>query len=139
MIRKPGLARPDGMTLIELLIVVAVMGILLAIVVPNYRSHMLRVHRSEAIRMLLLASMCQQRVFAVDGKYDTNRCLPSTGYQAYQLSYDPAASRGGTYRVLASPKASQQADPCGRLSLDQNGTRGVSATGVDAIKCWNGR
>jgi type IV pilus assembly protein PilE len=46
------------MTLVELIIVVAVMGILLATAVPSYQTYMLRVHRTEAIRMLLQVAMC---------------------------------------------------------------------------------
>ena len=128
-----------GMTLIELVIVMAVMGILLALAVPSYQSYMLRVHRTEAIRMLLQASMCQQRIYAGHGNYDTNQCHPGSEYQRYQVTYQPPDTQGRTYIAMATPKGAQLADPCGSLSLDQNGARSISGVGSSIMKCWNGR
>jgi len=127
------------MTLIELIIVVAVMGILLALAVPSYRSYVLRVHRTEAIRVLLQASMCQERVIASRGNYDTSRCRPVSDQQRYLLSYDSPDTQGRTYIAMATPTGAQLADPCGSLLLDQNGVRQISGTDMSVIKCWNGR
>ena len=131
--------RCHGMTLIELVIVVAVMGILLTTAVPSYRGYMLRVHRTEAIGMLLQASMCQQRVYNTHGNYDTSQCLANTEHQRYHLTYDPPGTQGATYLAVATPKDAQDSDQCGSLSLDQNGVRGISAQNANVAKCWNGR
>lgn len=128
-----------GVTLIELVIVVAVIGILLSTAVPSYQGYILRVHRSEAIRLLLQASMCQQRVWATQGHYDTSRCLPATGPQRYQLSYDPPGTQGASFLVMATPQGAQRVDACGSLTMDQNGNRGISATETGVVKCWHGR
>ena len=128
-----------GMTLIELTIVVAVMGILLATAVPSYRGYMLRVHRTEAIRMLLQASMCQERINASRGSYDTNLCQPLSEHQRYQLGYGSPGTQGQTFVAVAIPQGAQLADPCGSLSLDQNGARGITAMNISLMKCWNGR
>lgn len=134
-----GLCRARGMTLIELLIVVAVMGILLATAIPSYRSYTLRVHRTEAIRMLLQASMCQEKLIASRGNYDTNLCRPVSDQKRYQLSYNTPNSQGLSYLAMATPLGAQIADPCGSLILDQSGVRSISASNISSVKCWSGR
>lgn len=139
LMSRPKTFQFDGMTLIELVIVVAVMGILLTTAVPGYQGHMLRVHRTEAIRMLLQASMCQERIYAAQGNYDTGQCHPNSEYQRYRVTYEPADTSGRTYIAVATPKGAQLSDHCGSLSLDQNGARGISAVDSNVVKCWNGR
>lgn len=129
----------SGMTLIELLIVVTVMGILLALAIPAYSHHMLRVHRTEAIRMLLQASMCQERIYAGESRYDTSKCQPASEHQRYQISYISPDTRERSYIAMATPQGAQLDDPCGNLSLDQNGARSISASGISVTQCWNGR
>ncbi len=133
----PGFTR--GMTLIELTIVVAIMGILLAIAVPSYRSYTLRVHRTEAVRMLMQASMCQERLIASHGSYDTSQCRPVSDQHRYEISYASPDSQGRTFVAMAVPSGAQLADPCGSLILDQSGARRVSASSASVVKCWNGR
>ena len=127
------------MTLIELLIVVTVMGILLAIAIPAYSGYMLRVHRTEAIRMLLQASMCQQRIYAGRSSYDTSKCYPASEHQRYEITYASPDTQNRSYVALATPLGAQLDDPCGSLSLDQNGARGISARDISLVKCWSGR
>ena len=131
--------KSNGVTLIELVIVMAVMGILLATAVPSYQRYMLRVHRTEAVRLLLQASMCQERVYASFGNYDTNKCRPGSEYKQYRVSYTPTDTQSGIYLAMATPAGAQIADPCGSLSLDQNGARKISGMRISATKCWSGR
>lgn len=134
---KPGFA--NGITMIELIIVVAVIGILLTIAAPGYRNYTLRVHRTEAIRMLLQASMCQERLIASRGSYDTSLCKPVSAQKHYQISYNLPESQGRSYVAMAVPIGAQLDDPCGSLLLDQSGARGISASNISIEKCWNSR
>jgi len=127
------------MTLIELVIVVAIVGILMTIAVPSYRSYTLRVHRTEAIRLLLQASMCQERLAASRGSYDTSLCRPVSAQHRYVITYSAPDAQGHTYVAMAVPSGAQLADPCGSLILDQSGNRRISAPNASVTKCWNGR
>lgn len=134
-----GAYRSRGMTLIELIIVIAIMGILVATAIPGYRSYTLRVHRTEAIRMLLQASMCQEKLNASRGHYDTSQCRPASEQKRYRLTYNEPDSQGPGYIAMATPLGPQMADPCGNLLLDYSGARSVSASDMSAAKCWSGR
>lgn len=134
-----GLRASAGMTLIELIIVMAVMGILMATAIPSYRSYTLRVHRTEAIRMLLQASMCQEKLIASRGNYDTSLCRPASEQKRYQLTYNAPDPQGLSYVAMATPLGAQLADPCGSMLLDDSGARSISASNMSAVKCWGGR
>ena len=127
------------MTLIELVIVVAVVGILVTTAVPSYQTYMLRVHRTEAIRMLLQASMCQEKIYAARGSYDTTQCQPGSEYGRYQITYSAKETGGRRYIANATPVGAQRTDQCGSLSLDQNGTRRISSAKASVAGCWGGR
>lgn len=139
LLNGPGFRSSRGMTLIELIIVVAVIAILLATAVPGYRNYTLRVHRTDAIRMLLKASMCQERLFASRGSYDTSLCKSVSGNQHYQLSYNSPDPQGQSYVAMAVPTGAQRDDPCGSLFVDQSGARRVSASNMSVDKCWSSR
>lgn len=129
----------QGMTLIELVIVVTLVAILMSLAIPAYTHHSLRVHRSEAIRLLLQASICQEHVYASSGNYDTSRCTPNSDFNRYQLGYQSENTQSQSYTATATPTGAQTEDACGSLSLDQSGLRNISAAGVSVSKCWNGR
>ena len=128
-----------GLTMIELVIVVAIVGILMTIAVPSYRNYTLRVHRTEAIRMLLQVSMCQERLAASRGNYDTSRCRPVSAERRYEITYSEPDSQDHTYVAMAVPNGAQLDDPCVSLILDQSGNRRISAPDASVAKCWNGR
>lgn len=128
-----------GFTLIELIIVMAVLAILIMVAVPSYRQYVMRVQRSEAINTLLQAAMCQERVYARSGHYDTGSCLIKSKQDRYELSYKPPNFQGQSYVAVARPLDAQKADHCGSLSLDQNGNRKIDALDASITQCWNGR
>ena len=127
------------MTLIELVIVMTILGILLTIAIPSYRSYVMRVNRSDAINMLLQAAICQEQVRAARGVYDTGSCPSGSWQESYSLLYQPHNTTGSAFTAIAAPVGAQGSDPCGQLSLNQSGEKSISAVGVSVEKCWNGR
>ena len=132
--------RSAGMTLIEIVLVVGLLGLLLSIAMPSYQSYLLRGHRVEAIRLLLTAAACQERHRARTGAYDTTRCAGSSDNEFYRLIIEPEDHPSSSEFVLiAEPLERQQHDICGSLSLNQSGTQGISGPEDKLHKCWAGR
>ncbi len=132
--------RSAGMTLIEVVLVVGLLGLLLSLAMPSYQSYLLRGHRVEAIRLLLAAAACQERHRARRGTFDTTRCVGNSDDEFYRLTIEPEGqSSSSEFVLIAEPLARQQHDICGSLSLDQSGTQGISGPPDSLQKCWAGR
>jgi type IV pilus assembly protein PilE len=131
--------RSPGFSLLELVIVLAVLAVLLTIAVPSYQRYVQRAHRAEAIRMMLAIAGCQERVRANTGFYDTSRCLEAFDSESHELRIEPLDSTESLeFTIIAEPQPGRE-DSCGNLSLDQAGTRGISGSPDDLRKCWSGR
>jgi type IV pilus assembly protein PilE len=129
----------SGFTLIEILIVVALLGLLLSLALPSYQSYLQRGYRVEAIRMLTSAAACQERHRARSGAYDTTRCIRFTDNEHYRLSIQPQAETASTvFTLTAEPLIQRKLDNCGSLSLDQAGVRAISGAKENLWKCWSG-
>ena len=127
-----------GWTLIELLLTLAIAGLVALWALPLGADWMLRLRRNEARLVLLQTAHWLERNAAAQGRYpdtlpDTAWSLPS---QTYRLSYT-STQQGQRYTLLAVPLGPQAQDPCGTLSLDQTGSRGVRAAVWSAQACWS--
>lgn len=131
-----------GFTLVELLITVAIVGILTSIALPSYRGHMIKVNRTEAKNILYEIMQRQEKYMSENNTYET--ALTNLGY-----SSNVAVSQTGYYKVTATaggsgitdaviltavPQGKQVDDKqCGTLILNSNGQKS-SSTGNAA--CW---
>ncbi len=132
--------RACGFTLIELIVVVAIVAVLTALAVPSYQRYVQRGHRADAVRTLLEMAACQERVRAESAYYDTSRCLGGRGTAYYRYRYEPVAQkRSLAFRAIASPTTAFREDNCGELHLDQAGNRGISGKQDRLAACWGGR
>ena len=147
LVSNRNLRTSRGFTLIELMIVVAVMGILLALVVPSYSESVRKSRRADAMKELMELGARQERFYAQNSTYTTDidtsaglgltRTVTAEGY--YSLTSEACAGKTilTCYLLKAVPVASRsQAEDskCATLSLNRLGER--KATGTQGDKCW---
>lgn len=140
--------RQRGITLIELMIVVVIVGILTAIAVPAYRQYVLRAGRGEARAFLLDAAARQERFFSNNNTYaddlanlNYGSSTPASENGLYQLSVDTTAAAPAAvdFTITATAIGTQTQDrACATLTITNDGTRGATDIGgADARDvCW---
>ena len=129
-----------GLTLVETLVVVALVAVLLGLAVPSYRQYLQRGHRVEAARALLTVAACQERIRAQKGQYDTTHCGGNGDTEHYRIAITPPGQTSvAFFTAIAVPKKPAEGDLCGSLALDQAGTRRISGDPARTAACWSGR
>ena len=146
-------SRFSGFTLIELMIVVAIVGILATIAYPSYQDYVRRSARAEARAAMLNMAQLQERNFSDRGAYVAiTSALRSDGWananwsggsshgeRKYEITValNVADANGNTqpYAITAAPATGLWSDPtCGDLTLDSAGAK-TSSAGT-AANCW---
>jgi type IV pilus assembly protein PilE len=137
----------SGFTLIELMITVAIVGILAAIAYPSYTQYVERARRQEAIAVMLEVQQFAERFFTENRTYvGSNAALPASLARApregskiyYAVSI--AGETVTTYSALAGPAAGYSPVLCGSISVTNLGVRNVtipaSATADQIRDCF---
>ncbi len=133
-----------GFTLIEVMIVVAIVAILASVAAPSYLESVRRSNRAEAAATLLKNANWMEQQFTVNNKYvPSGTTVPfAQSPESGTVKYNIALAAGGTDTTYTLVATAVQVDAkCGNFSVDQSGKRTVSATTDAAVTadCWGGR
>ncbi|MFT7008968.1 MAG: type IV pilus assembly protein PilE [Colwellia sp.] len=128
-----------GFTLIELMITVAIVGILAAVAYPSYTSFVTSSNRSEGQRELLRLANLQEETFIDRRSYTTDMTALGLAFDPHltefgNYSIDATIDNGGTsFLLTATAQGTQTGDTgCTTLTINEAGQKGPAGSEI----CW---
>jgi len=137
-VRAKSRRRYWGVSLIELMVVLVILGIIAGFAYPSYQDQVRKSRRASAQTALMDASARQEQFFLDNKSYTTTIVAGGLNMQAtteggyYTISVDAptaACPINGCYSLTATRQGDQTADSCGDLTLSSDGNNGPAG-------CW---
>ena len=132
-------ARMHGVSLLELIIVVVIVGILASIAYPSYRAHILKTYRADGKQMLMQVSQQLERCYTRFSSYNNAGCavtFPANSAEGY-YAVTATALTASAFTLDATPQGGQAEDTkCGVLRLTSTGVEGSQGASTDTNNCW---
>jgi type IV pilus assembly protein PilE len=138
--------KQKGFTLIELMIAVAIVGILTSVGYPSYQNHIKKAKRVEAQGALVSFATAMEQWRVENNSYKAG----TDGTTISEVFADQVPTDGGTktytlslvsdatsYTLTATPYGTQADDTCGTLTLKSTGEKGANGTSPDTAGCWD--
>lgn len=138
------LNRASGFTLIELMIAVAIVGIIASIALPAYQNYVRQSHRAVAKAILYENAQFMEQFYTENNRYDQNIAedavtlpitqSPRNGTVQYTISLQAVANSTFTLQAIPAAGGIMVDDTCGTLTLTNTGVQGA---GGNVAECWN--
>ncbi|HEY2346455.1 MAG TPA: type IV pilin protein [Xanthomonadaceae bacterium] len=148
---QPGRGHQRGFTLIELMIVVAIIAVLTIVAIASYDWAVTKTRRKQAAACAETGAQWMERFYTANLRYDqdsagvavtttfppTNSLCPSGSQISTYYTVAIAAKTATTYSITATPKGIQlkRDTACKVLAIDQKGAKTDSGTSAPA-SCW---
>ena len=138
-----------GFSLLELMITVAIVGILASIAYPSYQESVAKSRRSEAANALFTAAQALERYYSTNGRYTTTAGgstlpavfptkVPENGAAYFNIA--STAASANAFTLKATRAGVMLGDACGNFTVDATGDLALADKPSGSTKtvadCW---